>query len=450
MHTEQLTREGPEHTPETPSPDAGRKSIFAVVLGNAVEFFDFGVYATFAVMIGHTFFPSDSAFVSLMLSVTAFGIGFIVRPLGAVLIGAYADRVGRKPAMLLTLVMMAVGTGSIAILPGYETIGIAAPILLVVTRMIQGLAWGGEAGPATTYILEAAPPHKRSTYACWQVVAQGVAAMAAGLVGYTLTKVMSPEDLNSWGWRVPFVFGLLVLPIGIYIRRNLAETFHGQGETTSTGDLVREVCGKHRRALVLGLLILSGSTITQYFLNYMTTFALTELKLPTSISMLSTLVAGAAMAVCAVAGGMLCDRFGRRVILMTPRVVLLLILFPALQLMTEHPSPSTFLLTLALLSGLHGMSGAALIVLLMESFPKSVRSTGFSIVYAFGVAAFGGTAQIIITWLIGTTGDPMSPVWYLLIANLVCLTAAWFAKETRPVLPGTPARETRLREAPVR
>ena len=450
MHTEQLTREGPEHTPETPSPDAGRKSIFAVVLGNAVEFFDFGVYATFAVMIGHTFFPSDSAFVSLMLSVTAFGIGFIVRPLGAVLIGAYADRVGRKPAMLLTLVMMAVGTGSIAILPGYETIGIAAPILLVVTRMIQGLAWGGEAGPATTYILEAAPPHKRGTYACWQVVAQGVAAMAAGLVGYTLTKVMSPEDLNSWGWRVPFVFGLLVLPIGIYIRRNLAETFHGQGETTSTGDLVREVCGKHRRALVLGLLILSGSTITQYFLNYMTTFALTELKLPTSISMLSTLVAGAAMAVCAVAGGMLCDRFGRRVILMTPRVVLLLILFPALQLMTEHPSPSTFLLTLAVLSGLHGMSGAALIVLLVESFPKSVRSTGFSIVYAFGVAAFGGTAQIIITWLIGTTGDPMSPVWYLLIANLVCLTAAWFAKETRPVLPGTPARETRLTEAPVR
>ncbi|NMY30866.1 MFS transporter [Pseudomonas sp. WS 5412] len=445
-----MTREGPEHTPETPSPDAGRKSIFAVVLGNAVEFFDFGVYATFAVMIGHTFFPSDSAFVSLMLSVTAFGIGFIVRPLGAVLIGAYADRVGRKPAMLLTLVMMAVGTGSIAILPGYETIGIAAPILLVVTRMIQGLAWGGEAGPATTYILEAAPPHKRGTYACWQVVAQGVAAMAAGLVGYTLTKVMSPEDLNSWGWRVPFVFGLLVLPIGIYIRRNLAETFHGQGETTSTGDLVREVCGKHRCALVLGLLILSGSTITQYFLNYMTTFALTELKLPTSISMLSTLVAGAAMAVCAVAGGMLCDRFGRRVILMTPRVVLLLILFPALQLMTEHPSPSTFLLTLALLSGLHGMSGAALIVLLVESFPKSVRSTGFSIVYAFGVAAFGGTAQIIITWLIGTTGDPMSPVWYLLIANLVCLTAAWFAKETRPVLPGTPARETRLREAPVR
>ncbi len=449
MHSHDSTH-SQHQDPEAPNVPGGKRSVFAVILGNAVEFFDFGVYATFAVMIGHTFFPSDSAFVSLMLSVTAFGVGFIVRPLGAVLIGAYADRVGRKPAMLLTLVMMAVGTGSIAILPSYESIGIAAPILLVLTRLIQGLAWGGEAGPATTYILEAAPAHKRGTYACWQVVAQGVAAMAAGTVGYTLTQVLSPEDLNSWGWRVPFVFGLLVLPIGIYIRRNLAETFHGQGEEASTGSLVRQVFGEHRRALVLGLLILSGSTITQYFINYMTTFALTELKLPTSISMLSTLVAGAAMAVCAIAGGMLCDRFGRRTILMAPRVVLLLVMFPALQLMTEHPSPTTFLLTLAVLSGLHGMSGAALIVLLVESFPKAVRSTGFSIVYAFGVAAFGGTAQIIITWLIGTTGNPMSPVGYLLVANLVCLTAAWFAKETRPQTPGHSNPGQRLAEARAR
>ncbi len=449
MHSHDSTH-SQHHDPEAPNVPGGKRSVFAVILGNAVEFFDFGVYATFAVMIGHTFFPSDSAFVSLMLSVTAFGVGFIVRPLGAVLIGAYADRVGRKPAMLLTLVMMAVGTGSIAILPSYESIGIAAPILLVITRLIQGLAWGGEAGPATTYILEAAPAHKRGTYACWQVVAQGVAAMAAGTVGYTLTQVLSPEDLNTWGWRVPFVFGLLVLPIGIYIRRNLAETFHGQGEAASTGSLVRQVFGEHRRALVLGLLILSGSTITQYFINYMTTFALTELKLPTSISMLSTLVAGAAMAVCAIAGGMLCDRFGRRTILMAPRVVLLLVLFPALQLMTEQPSPTTFLLTLAVLSGLHGMSGAALIVLLVESFPKAVRSTGFSIVYAFGVAAFGGTAQIIITWLIGTTGNPMSPVGYLLLANLVCLTAAWFAKETRPQTPGHSHPGQRLAQARAR
>ncbi|HHM8458841.1 TPA: MFS transporter, partial [Pseudomonas aeruginosa] len=170
----------PTRPPAAADP-ASRRSVFAVVLGNAVEFFDFGVYATFAVMIGRTFFPSDSAFVSLLLSVTAFGVGFVIRPLGAVLIGAYADRAGRKPAMLLTLFLMALGTGGIAVLPGYDSIGPAAPLLLVLTRLLQGLAWGGEAGPATTYILEAAPPHKRGTYACWQVVAQGIAAVAAGL-----------------------------------------------------------------------------------------------------------------------------------------------------------------------------------------------------------------------------------------------------------------------------
>ncbi|MBH3855188.1 MFS transporter [Pseudomonas aeruginosa] len=369
----------PTRPPAAADP-ASRRSVFAVVLGNAVEFFDFGVYATFAVMIGRTFFPSDSAFVSLLLSVTAFGVGFVIRPLGAILIGAYADRAGRKPAMLLTLFLMALGTGGIAVLPGYDSIGPAAPLLLVLTRLLQGLAWGGEAGPATTYILEAAPPHKRGTYACWQVVAQGIAAVAAGLMGYLLTLWLDERQLQEWGWRIPFAAGLLVLPIGLYIRLNLAETFAGRGRQASTRSLLGELFGNHRRALLLGLLILSGSTITQYFLNYMTTFALTELHLPAGIAMLSTLVAGAALA----------------------------------------------------LSALHGMSGAALIVLLVESFPRALRSTGFSLVYATGVAAFGGTAQIVVTWLIGVTGNPLSPLGYLLLANLVCLGGAWLARETWP------------------
>lgn len=393
----------PTRPPAAADP-ASRRSVFAVVLGNAVEFFDFGVYATFAVMIGRTFFPSDSAFVSLLLSVTAFGVGFVIRPLGAVLIGAYADRAGRKPAMLLTLFLMALGTGGIAVLPG----------------------------PATTYILEAAPPHKRGTYACWQVVAQGIAAVAAGLMGYLLTLWLDERQLQEWGWRIPFAAGLLVLPIGLYIRLNLAETFSGRGRQASTRNLLGELFGNHRRALLLGLLILSGSTITQYFLNYMTTFALTELHLPAGIAMLSTLVAGAALALSALLGGVLCDRYGRRAVLILPRLALLAVLFPALQAMTRHPEPAVFLAVLALLSALHGMSGAALIVLLVESFPRALRSTGFSLVYATGVAAFGGTAQIVVTWLIGVTGNPLSPLGYLLLANLVCLVGAWLARETWP------------------
>ncbi|RMK27076.1 MFS transporter [Pseudomonas aeruginosa] len=421
----------PTRPPAAADP-ASRRSVFAVVLGNAVEFFDFGVYATFAVMIGRTFFPSDSAFVSLLLSVTAFGVGFVIRPLGAVLIGAYADRAGRKPAMLLTLFLMALGTGGIAVLPGYDSIGPAAPLLLVLTRLLQGLAWGGEAGPATTYILEAAPPHKRGTYACWQVVAQGIAAVAAGLMGYLLTLWLDERQLQEWGWRIPFAAGLLVLPIGLYIRLNLAETFSGRGRQASTRNLLGELFGNHRRALLLGLLILSGSTITQYFLNYMTTFALIELHLPAGIAMLSTLVAGAALALSALLGGVLCDRYGRRAVLILPRLALLAVLFPALQAMTRHPEPAVFLAVLALLSALHGMSGAALIVLLVESFPRALRSTGFSLVYATGVAAFGGTAQIVVTWLIGVTGNPLSPLGYLLLANLVCLGGAWLARETWP------------------
>ncbi|AOJ10809.1 MFS transporter [Burkholderia mayonis] len=409
-----------------------RRNVAAVALGNAVEFFDFGTYATFAVMIGHTFFPAKSAFVSLLLSVSVFGLGFVVRPFGALVIGAYADKAGRKPAMMLTLVMMAVGTGAIAVLPGYETIGIAAPVLLVVTRLIQGLAWGGEAGPATTYILEAAPPDRRGAYACWQVATQGFAAVAAGLAGYVLTVSLSEADLYAWGWRVPFVFGLLVLPIGIYIRRRLSDTIDAHAAHGSTREILRELNARHRRPIAIGLMILLGSTITQYFLNYMTTFALTELHLPGGVAMLATLATGAALAVCSLVGGSLSDRFGRRAVLIWPRVLLLLLIFPALQLIVSHPTPAVFLVTLTVLSGLHGMSGAALIVLIAESFPQRVRSTGFSIVYAVAVSLFGGTAQSIVTWLIGSTGNPMAPTGYLLVANAICIAAGWLAAETWP------------------
>lgn len=425
---------GDEFSPSDADAQAARArtNVIAVALGNAVEFFDFGTYATFAVMIGHTFFPTKSPFVSLLLSVSVFGLGFVVRPLGAVLIGAYADRAGRKPAMMLTLVMMAVGTGVIAILPGYDTLGIAAPILLVATRLVQGLAWGGEAGPATTYILESAPLDRRGSYACWQVATQGFAAVVAGLTGYGLSAALPEAALNAWGWRVPFVFGLLVLPIGIYIRRKLADTFHKDDAPTATSEILQELNKSHRRPIVIGLLILLGSTITQYFLNYMTTFALTQLHLPGGVAMLATLVTGIALAVFAIAGGRLCDRFGRRAVLIWPRVALLLLIFPALSLIVSHPTPLVFLSTISVLSALHGMSGAALIVLIVESFPSRVRSTGFSIVYAVAVSLFGGTAQLIITWLIGTTGNPLSPVAYLLAANTICIGAGFMAAETKP------------------
>ncbi len=418
-------------------PKATRKEVIAVVLGAAVEFFDFSAYATFAVMIGHVFFPSDNPFTSLLLSVSVFGIGFIVRPLGAIFIGSYADRVGRKPAMLLTMVFMTIGTGGLVFLPGYDTIGMAAPVLLVLVRMLQGLAWGGEAGPATTFIMEAAPQGKRAFYTSWQIVAQGLAGISAGVIGYTLTVLLSPEDLAAWGWRVPFAFGLLILPIAIYLRRNLRETYQsGNSEATqSTGSLLGEVMKNYRGLVLVGIFILSGSTITQYFLNYMTTYALNELSFTPGSAMASTILIGVCVVVFSLVGGWMADRVGRKMTIIAPRLILLLLLLPGLEIINTWRSELVFYSVITVFAALQCISGSGVLVVLCENFPKYVRSTGFSIAFAFGITLFGGTAQIVFSWLIKVTGNPVSPGYYLIAANILCLAATVMLKERKAPQP---------------
>ncbi|NIF23682.1 MFS transporter [Candidatus Pantoea multigeneris] len=424
---------------ETVPRQATRKEVFAVVLGAAIEFFDFSAYATFAVMIGNAFFPSDNAFVSLMLSVSVFGIGFVVRPLGAIFIGSYADRVGRKPAMLLTMLFMTIGTGGLVFLPSYATLGLAAPILLVVLRMLQGLAWGGEAGPATTFIMEAAPQGKRAFYTSWQIVAQGLAGISAGVIGFALTQLLTPEQLAGWGWRIPFAFGLLVLPMAIYLRRNLNETFNVEENTvaTSTRSLLTEVFSKYRRLVLLGIFILCGSTITQYFLNYMTTYALSELHFAPGMAMVSTILIGVCVVVFSLVGGWMADRFGRKFTIIVPRLILLLLLLPGLEIINTFPTPAVFFSVITLFAALQCISGSGVLVALCENFPRYIRSTGFSIAYAFGITLFGGTAQIVFSWLIKATGNPVSPGYYLIAANILCLISVALLRErpraSRPV-----------------
>lgn len=424
----QISQGGPERK-------ATRKEVFAVVLGAAVEFFDFSAYATFAVMIGNAFFPSNNPFVSLLLSLSVFGIGFVVRPLGAIFIGSYADRAGRKPAMLLTMVLMIVGTAGLAVLPGYASIGMAAPILLVLGRMMQGLAWGGEAGPATTFIMEAAPQGKRAYYTSWQIVAQGLAGITAGLIGYALTVILTPAQLASWGWRIPFAFGLIVLPIAMYLRRHLKETFNAQDHAAakSTGSLLSEVMKNHRGLILLGIFMLSGSTITQYFLNYMTTYALNELHFASGIAMTSTILIGVCVVIFSLVGGWMADRFGRKVTIILPRIVLLILLLPGLQMINAYRTETVFFSVIAVFAALQCISGSGVLVVLCENFPKYVRSTGFSIAYAFGITIFGGTAQIVFSWLIKVTGNPVSPGYYLVAANILCLASVILIKERRHI-----------------
>ncbi|WP_025732108.1 MFS transporter [Carnimonas nigrificans] len=410
----------------TPSSRVAPRDVAAVAAGAAVEFFDFSVYATFSVMIGHAFFPSESAVASLLLSLSVFGLGFLVRPLGALLIGSYADKAGRKPAMLLTMVLMAIGTGGLVVLPDYATLGIAAPILLVVVRMIQGLAWGGEAGPATTFIMEAAPPHRRGLFTSWQIVAQGAAGISAGAIGYLLSVVLSDEQLASWGWRIPFACGLLILPISIYLRRHLRDTLvpHDESTETSQRALIKEVFSQHSRWIVVGILIISGSTISQYFLNYMATYALHDLHYPTRVAMLAPVLIGIGVMVFSLLGGWMADRYGRVLTIVVPRLLLTLALWPGLVLINRVHSEVLFFCIVALFTALQCISGAGLLVAVCEVFPKQVRSTGFSLVYALGITLFGGSAQLIFSWLSDITGDPVSPAWYLIATNILCMLAA--------------------------
>src|SRR6266446_5910625 len=212
-------------------PVLDRWAVAATVAGNALEFYDFLVYSTFAVYIGKAFFPTRTEFAGLLLSLATFGVGFFTRPLGGLLIGAFGDRAGRRPALMLTIGLMAVGTLAVAVTPPYAAIGIAAPVILVAARLIQGLALGGEVGPSTAVLLECSPPGRRGAYTSWQSGSQGIAILACGLIGVGLGAMLSKEQLSDWGWRVPFALGLIIVPVGLYIRRRLPETLMRRPDT---------------------------------------------------------------------------------------------------------------------------------------------------------------------------------------------------------------------------
>jgi MFS family permease len=403
------------------------------VLGNVLEFYDFSTYAFFAVMIGRAFFPAENPLISLLLSVATFGVGFITRPLGGFLIGAYSDRAGRKPAMLLTIALMGIGMLGLALTPSYATIGPAAPILVVLARLIQGFALGGEVGPATSFLIEAAPPAERGYYASWQLASQGVATLIAGALGVVLSVALSAEAMEAWGWRIPFLLGMAIIPVGLYIRRHLPETLDQEAATTqhSVQGVLSFLFANHLRAVLLALLVIMAGTISTYILNYMTTYAMTTLHMATSVSIAATMMVGLFTLIFSLAGGLLADRVGRKPVMIVPRIALVVLAYPAFLMMAEARTATVLLLTTALLTALNAIGAAVSLVLIPESLPKSVRSTGLSVAYAVGVTVFGGTTQFVITALIGATGNPLSPAWYMIISSLIGVVAMMMMTETK-------------------
>jgi MFS family permease len=427
-----LANTAPSRVTAAPQPVVSRRAVAAAIAGNALEFYDFVLYAYFAIYIGQAFFPIAGEFGSLLASAATFGVGFFTRPLGSVLIGAFADRAGRKPALILTVALITVGTLGIAATPTYAAIGIAAPIIVVICRLLQGLALGGEVGPATALLLEMAPRGKRGFYTSWQMASQGLAVAVGGLFGVLVSSSMSPQDLASWGWRLPFLFSLVLVPIAIYIRRGLPETLEHQGGA-STAQIVGTVFKRQRRWVVLGVLMMMAGVVSSQFGNFMATYAIKALKMSPAVAQGSVLLAGLLTFAGALLAGWLCDRYGRKALMVVPRAALMLAMVPMLVWLHGAPTAGTLFVVVAILATLTAMSAAAGLVAIPELIPTSIRSTTLSLVYAIAATVFGGTTQLVVTWLMAATGDPISPAWYIVATSAISLVAMVLLPETRDV-----------------
>jgi MFS family permease len=391
------------------------RKMLSVGIGNALEFYDFMAFAFFATQIARTFFPASETSKGLFFALAFFGLGFFTRPLGAIVIGYYADSVGRKPAIVVSLALMGISVVGLAITPSYAQIGIAAPILLLLFRVLQGFALGGEVGPSTAFLIEAAPPHRRGLYASIQQASQGVAILTAGIVTFVLTTVLTAESLQVWGWRVAFLLGAAIVPVAVYIRRQLPETLEQSDSVTAFATTPLESW----RVASLGLLILGSMTISTYTLGYMNTFAQASLNLTPELAFGAILINGLAFALAAPLSGMLCDRFGRKPVMLCAVGALLVMVIPCFRILVEMRSVASLYIVTGVLSIAVQIAAVAVLTAVTETLPRSVRSIGLGTIYALAVAIFGGSAQFMVSLLVEATGSSLAPALYMTGALVV-------------------------------
>jgi MFS family permease len=406
--------------------------IAAAVIGNALEWYDFIVFGFFTVVIARLFFPSDSQYASLLLTTGTFGVGFFMRPVGGILLGIYADRRGRKAALLMVITLMTVAIAMIAFAPTYAAIGVGAPLIMVLARLLQGFSAGGEFASATAFLTESAPAGRRGLYGSWQMVGQGLAVLLGAILGTLLTRSLTPETLDSWGWRIPFLFGLIIGPVGLYIRRNLDETsaFLQSNRSSAGQQDSRSVLMSHVKEMLACLGMVVSGTISFYvILIYIPTFARTQLHLPLDQAFLAQSIGLACEVVLIPICGLLSDFVGRKPVMITALVLDLLVTYPLFSWVSASPSFGALLTMQIILCGLFGVFNGPISTALAEQFPTRVRSTALAIAYNIAVMLFGGFAQFFVTWLIQTTGTPIAPAYYLIFGAAVGLLAALFLKE---------------------
>ncbi|GAA5225939.1 MFS transporter [Paeniglutamicibacter antarcticus] len=406
---------------------AAKKAVVSSSIGAALEWFDIIVYATFAVVIAKNFFPESDGTVGLILTFATFAISYLVRPLGGMVLGSFADRKGRKNALTLTLLLMMVGTLIMAVAPTYATVGVWGSVIILVSRLVQGFSAGGEFGTATAFLIETAP-HKKAFYASWQVAAQGASMLLASAFGYGLTQWLSEEALYSWGWRVPFFVGLLIGPVGLYIRAKLDETEEFiNGEKTKTP--LKDLFVNHYGRLLAGSAVIGVATISVYMILYMPTFAVKNLGIPATAAFLGGIVAGLVTLVGVPFVGHLADRFGPARIMTYAAVGALLLAWPLFKLMVTAPSVPVLVIVIGLLGVIMAFYFGPLPALLSALFPAAIRGTGLAVTYNVGVTLLGGIAPLVLTWLLSVTGSLNAPSFYYMAIAVISLVGLYFVRK---------------------
>ncbi|WP_175750499.1 MFS transporter [Burkholderia anthina] len=416
------------------SPMTRAAAVLRVTSGNFIEQFDFFLFGFYATSISKIFFPSTSEFASLMLTFAVFGAGFLMRPLGAIFLGAYIDKVGRRTGLIVTLSIMASGTILIACVPGYATIGLLAPALVLLGRLLQGFSAGAELGGVSVYLAEMATPDNKGFYTSWQSASQQVAIVVAAAIGYGLNQWLSAQQIGAWGWRVPFFIGCAIVPFLFMLRRSLQETaaFEARRHHPQVREILAMLLGNWRT--VIGGMLLTAMTTTTFYLItvYTPTFGKSVLKLSTSDSLVVTLLVAASNFVWLPIGGTISDRIGRKPVLLAISMLAIFTAYPALSWLADAPSFARMLIVLLWFSFFFGMYNGAMVAALTEVMPVEVRVAGFSLAFSLATALFGGFTPAVSTYLIQVLHDKAAPGYWLSFAALCSLCATLRLYRRRP------------------
>ncbi len=424
-----------------PTSAVSKRSILAAVIGNALEWYDFLVFAFMTPIVAKLFFPSDPSdpgnnLNQILLTTAVFGVGFFMRPVGGIVLGLYGDRKGRKAAMVMVTGLMAVAIALITLAPTYAAVGLLAPLFIVVARLLQGFAAGGEFGTSTALLIELAPPGQRGFYGSWQMTGQMMALLIGAAIGTLITDIFTQEQLMAWAWRIPFAMGLLIVPVAIYIRRHVEEpeafqrlqAAKAKGEVKNVG--LMEMLRTHTRETLVGMGLVVTATVSIYItFTYLVTYSTVTLKLPLHDTFLVQMAGAALMVVLMPFAGAWSDRAGRRPLVIGSLIGYLIVLYPLYAWLTREPSIARLMAVQVVVCLFVSVFFGVFSTVLAELFPANVRSIGMSMAYNIAVMVFGGFAQFIVTWLIRETGSPMAPAFYVMFGVALGVIASFFITE---------------------